>query len=164
MQMLVAGVILIVLGAVAGEFGRIDTSTFSRASVIALAYLIVFGSWLGFTSYLWLLRNARTSLVSTYAYVTPVGAVILGAVVLDEAITARTVVAGVLIVVAVAIIISAGGAARAAASRANAASDAREERGPELEPQVALEGAGGAEEPGLAEGGSGELQADGKPA
>ncbi len=54
----------------------------------------MFGSWLGFTSYLWLLRNARTSLVSTYAYVTPVGAVILGAVVLDEAITARTVVAG----------------------------------------------------------------------
>ena len=103
MQMLVAGVILIVLGAVAGEFGRIDTSTFSRASVIALAYLIVFGSWLGFTSYLWLLRNVRTSLVSTYAYVTPVGAVILGAVVLDEAITARTIVAGVLIVVAVAI-------------------------------------------------------------
>ena len=89
MQMLVAGVILIVLSAVAGEFGRIDTSTFSRASVLALAYLIVFGSWLGFTSYLWLLRNARTSLVSTYAYVTPVGAVILGAVVLDEAITAQ---------------------------------------------------------------------------
>ena len=88
----------------------------------------MFGSWLGFTSYLWLLRNARTSLVSTYAYVTPVGAVILGAVVLDEAITARTVVAGLLIVVAVAIIISAGGAARAAAARSAAASDAGEER------------------------------------
>ena len=95
---------------------------------------------------------------------TPVGAVILGAVVLDEAITARTVVAGLLIVVAVAIIISAGGAARAAAARSNAASDAREERRPELEPEVALEGAGGAEESGLAEGGRGELQADGKPA
>ena len=164
MQMLIAGVILIVLSAAAGEFGHIDTSTFSRASVLALAYLIVFGSWLGFTSYLWLLRNARTSLVSTYAYVTPVGAVILGAVVLDEAITARTVVAGLLIVVAVAIIISAGGAARAAAARSAAASDAGEERGPELEPEVALEGAGGAEEPGLAQGGGGELQADGKPA
>jgi len=164
MQMLVAGAILIVLSAVTGEFGRIDTSTFSRASVLALAYLIVFGSWLGFTSYLWLLRNVRTSLVSTYAYVTPVGAVILGAVVLGEAITAKTVVAGLLIVVAVAIIISAGGAARAAEARATAASDGREERRPELEPQVALEGAGGAEEPDLPEGGSGELQADGKPA
>jgi hypothetical protein len=149
---------------VTGEFGRIDTSTFSRASVLALAYLIVFGSWLGFTSYLWLLRNARTSLVSTYAYVTPVGAVILGAVVLGEAITAKTVVAGLLILVAVAIIISAGGATRGAEARSNAASDAREERGPKLEPEVALEGAGGAEEPGLAQSGSGELQADGKPA
>jgi threonine/homoserine efflux transporter RhtA len=164
MQMLVAGVILILLSALTGEFGRVDTATFSRASVLALAYLIVFGSWLGFTSYLWLLRNARTSLVSTYAYVTPVGAVILGAVVLDETITARTIVAGLLIVVAVAIIISAGGAARAAEARESAASDPGEERGSELEPQVALEGAGGAEESGLAQGGSGELQADGKPA
>jgi len=164
MQMLIAGVILIILSAAAGEFGHIDTSTFSRASILALAYLIVFGSWLGFTSYLWLLRNARTSLVSTYAYITPVGAVILGAVVLDEAISARTVVAGLLIVVAVAIIISAGGAARAAAARATAASDAGEQRGPELEPEVALESAGGPEQPRLAQGGGSELQADGKPA
>jgi hypothetical protein len=96
--------------------------------------------------------------------VTPVGAVILGAVVLDEAITARTVVAGLLIVVAVAIIISAGGAARSAAARSNAASDAREERRAELEPQVALERPGGAEEYGLAEDRRGELQADGEPA
>ena len=102
--------------------------------------------------------------MSTYAYVTPVGAVILGAVVLDEAITARTVVAGLLIVVAVAIIISAGGAARAAAARSTAASDAGEQRGAELEPEVALESAGGPEQPRLAQGGGSELRADGKPA
>ncbi len=133
MQMLVAGVILLTLSAVTGEFGRVDVSRFSRASVLSVAYLIVFGSWLGFTSYLWLLRNARTSLVATYAYVTPVGAVLLGAVVLGEAITARTVFAGLLIVVAVAIIISAGGAARAAEARADARSDAREERRAKLQ-------------------------------
>jgi threonine/homoserine efflux transporter RhtA len=165
MQMLVAGVILLALSAVTGEFGRIDTSRFSRASVLAVAYLIVFGSWLGFTSYLWLLRNARTSLVATYAYVTPVGAVLLGAVVLGEAITARTVFAGLLIVVAVAVIISAGSAARAAEARTEETrSDAREERRAELEPQVALERSGGAEEHGFTEGGRGELQADGEPA
>jgi drug/metabolite transporter (DMT)-like permease len=143
MQMLVAGVVLFALSAVTGELGRIDPSTFSRASVLAVAYLIVFGSWLGFTSYLWLLRNARTSLVSTYAYVTPVGAVLLGAVVLNEAITARTVFAGALIVIAVAVIITAGGAAQRV-------SDARKERRMEIQAQVGLEGVGGAEERGLA--------------
>lgn len=168
MQMLVAGVILLTLSAITGEFSRIDVARFSRASVLAVAYLIVFGSWLGFTSYLWLLRNARTSLVSTYAYVTPVGAVLLGALILDEAITARTVFAGLLIVVAVAIIIGAGSAARAAEARSEARpetrSDRREERRAELESQVALERSGGAEEHGFAEGGRGELQADGEPA
>ena len=143
MEMLVAGSILLTLAAVTGEFARIDPSTFSRASVLAVVYLIVFGSWIGFTSYLWLLRNARTSLVSTYAYVTPVGAVLLGALVLGETISARTVVAGGLIVVAVALIITAGPSAQRS-------SDAREDRRPELEPELGLEGVGGGEERGLA--------------
>jgi drug/metabolite transporter (DMT)-like permease len=143
MQMLVAGTVLLSLGVVTGELGRIDTSTFSRASVLAVVYLIVFGSWLGYTSYLWLLRNARTSLVSTYAYVTPVGAVLLGSVILNEAITARTVFAGALIVVAVAVIITAGGAAQRA-------SDAGQERRAEVEIERGLEGVSGAEERGLA--------------
>ena len=65
MQMMIAGVILLVLGGASpASSADIDASTFSRASVLALAYLIVFGSWVGFTSYLWLLRNARTSLVA----------------------------------------------------------------------------------------------------
>jgi len=160
MQMLVAGAVLTVAAVLTGEPGRVDVSSFSRASVLALAYLVVFGSWLGFTSYLWLLRNARTSLVSTYAYVTPVGAVLLGAIILHESITARTVLAGVLIVVAVAIIITAGGAARAAAAR----SDAGEDRRTEPEVEVPLQGLGGTEERLLAQDGRGELQADGEPA
>ena len=159
MQMLVAGVVLAVAAVVTGEPGRVDVSSFSRASVLALAYLVVFGSWLGFTSYLWLLRNTRTSLVSTYAYVTPVGAVLLGAIILHESITARTVLAGILIVVAVAIIITAGGAARAAAAR----SDAGEDRRTETEVEVPLQGLGGTEERLLSQDGRGELQADGEP-
>jgi len=67
----------------------------------------VVGSWIGFTSYLWLLRNARTTLVATYAYVTPVGAVILGALVLDESLTLRTVLAGAVMLLGVALIVTA---------------------------------------------------------
>jgi drug/metabolite transporter (DMT)-like permease len=85
---------------------------FSLASLLALAYLITFGSWVGYTSYVWLLRSARTTLVSTYAYVNPVVAVFLGWLILDETITIRTVIAGAVVVVAVAIIISTGGATR----------------------------------------------------
>jgi drug/metabolite transporter (DMT)-like permease len=158
MQMLVAGGILLVLATLSGEFGQIDTSTFSRASVLAVAYLIVFGSWLGYTSYLWLLRNARTSLVSTYAYVTPVGAVLLGALILDEAITARTVFAGTLIVIAVAIIIKAGRATEMIPS-----SDAGEERRAEIEPERGLERVSGVEQRGFAEDGRGQLHADREP-
>jgi drug/metabolite transporter (DMT)-like permease len=160
MQMLVAGGVLAVAAVVTGEPGRVDVGSFSRASVLALAYLVVFGSWLGFTSYLWLLRNTRTSLVSTYAYVTPVGAVLLGAVILNEVITARTVFAGALIVVAVAVIITAGSAARAAGAR----SDAGEERRPEAEVEVPLQGLGGAEERLLTEDGRAELHTNGEPA
>ena len=156
MQMLVAGGCFLGAGTLAGELGRIDASRFSRASLIALAYLIVFGSWIGFTSYLWLLRNARTSLVSTYAYVTPVGAVLLGAIVLNETITARTVLAGALVVIAVAIIITAGSAARAL--------DPGEDRGAKLEPEGGLERVSGAEQRGLGQDGRRDLQADGEPA
>ncbi len=159
MQMLVAGVAFAVVGVVSGELGQVHASAFSRASILALAYLIVFGSWIGFTSYLWLLRNARTSLVSTYAYVTPVGAVLLGVIFLNETITLRTIVAGGLIVVAVAIIISAGGSARR-----SDASDAGEERRPEIQSERGLERVGGAEQGGFGEDGTGELHADGEPA
>ncbi|MCI0632669.1 MAG: EamA family transporter [Actinobacteria bacterium] len=112
MEMLVAAAIFFAVGTLAGELGDVDPDLFSRASLIALAYLVVIGSWVGFTSYLWLLRVARTSLVATYAYVTPVGAVLLGWLLLDESLTVSTLVAGGLIIVAVALIVSAGGARR----------------------------------------------------
>jgi drug/metabolite transporter (DMT)-like permease len=79
---------------------------------LALLYLITIGSWVGYTAYVWLLRNARTSLVSTYAYVNPVVAVFLGWLILDETITARMLFAAAVIIVGVAIIISSGGTAR----------------------------------------------------
>src|SRR5439155_25083536 len=79
----------------------------SGESLAGLAYLITIGSWIGFASYVWLLRNAPTSLVATYAYVNPVIAVFLGWAFLDEALRARTLVAAAVIVAGVALIISA---------------------------------------------------------
>ena len=70
-------------------------------------YLIVFGSLIGFTCYVWTFRNVPTSLATTYAYVNPLIAVILGALLLDERITATTVAGGLVIVLAVAIIVTA---------------------------------------------------------
>jgi len=113
MQMLCGGVAILVLGVVTGELADLRPASFSLGSWLGLGYLIVFGSWLGFSTYLWLLRNVRTSLVSTYAYVNPVVAVFLGWAVLDERITVRIVVGGLATLASVALIVSAGGHLRA---------------------------------------------------
>jgi drug/metabolite transporter (DMT)-like permease len=107
MQMLAGGAALVVGSLVAGEAGEVRLAETSLESALALLYLIVFGSIVAFTAYQWLLRNTRTSLVATYAYVNPVVAVALGWVWLDEAITARTLLAGAIILAAVALIVSA---------------------------------------------------------
>jgi drug/metabolite transporter (DMT)-like permease len=112
MQQLLGGALLVVVGISIGELGDVDPQEFSRASLLAFGYLIVFGSLIAFTSYLWLLRNARTTLVATYAYVTPVVAVFLGWLILDEPVGLRTIVAAAVIVIAVALIVSSGGTAR----------------------------------------------------
>jgi drug/metabolite transporter (DMT)-like permease len=79
----------------------------SLSSLLALAYLIVFGSIIAFSAYVWLLRAAPLSVVSTYAYVNPVVAVLLGWAVLGEAVNLRTLLAGAVIVAAIALIVSA---------------------------------------------------------
>jgi drug/metabolite transporter (DMT)-like permease len=107
MEMLAGGAALAIAGALHGEFADIHPERFSTASLLALAYLIVFGSWVAFSAYVWLLRSAPISLVSTYAYVNPVIAVFLGLAFLSEQITPRTVVAGAVILVAVAMMLSA---------------------------------------------------------
>jgi drug/metabolite transporter (DMT)-like permease len=114
MQQLIGGAVILVGSAVSGQLGGFEISAVTAGSWFALLYLILIGSLLTFSTYLWLLRNARTSLVSTYAYVNPVVAVTLGVIVLDETLTARTLVAAGVILVAVALIVSAGGAARSA--------------------------------------------------
>ena len=107
MEMLAAAALFLVLGAARGELAGFDLGAVSGRSLGALAYLATFGSILAFSAYVWLLRNAPAPVVATYAYVNPVIAVGLGALLLSEPVGARTVVAGATIVVAVALIIRA---------------------------------------------------------
>ena len=108
-QMMSGGLVLLVMAALTGEFGRFDASAVSSASLEAFLYLTLVGSLIAFTTYGWLLGKAPLPLVSTYAYVNPVVAVILGAIVLGEVIDVRTVVAGAVILLAVALIVTARG-------------------------------------------------------
>ena len=101
MEMMAGGVALVGGGLLLGEAGRTNVSTFSGESLLAVAYLIIFGSIVAFTAYTWLLANVSVSTVGTYAYVNPIVAVGLGALLLSEPITPRTIIATVLIIGAV---------------------------------------------------------------
>jgi drug/metabolite transporter (DMT)-like permease len=101
MEMLVGGLVLVLAGSLLGEIGRTNVDAFSGRSVVAFAYLVIFGSIVGFTAYTWLLANVPVSTVGTYAYVNPIVAVALGAIFLSEPITPRTMIAAVIIIGAV---------------------------------------------------------------
>jgi drug/metabolite transporter (DMT)-like permease len=105
---LCGGILLLASSILTGELGD---ARWTAAALFSVAYLIVVGSLVGFTAYVWLLRAAPTSLVATYAYVNPIVAVILGWMLLGEQITLRMVVSGGAIVVAVALIVRASGMA-----------------------------------------------------
>jgi drug/metabolite transporter (DMT)-like permease len=103
------GACLALLGLSLGELGRFDPAGVSTRSVVALLYNFVFGSIVGFSAYLWLLRVATVSRISTYAYVNPIVAVFLGWALAGESLTPRVFIAAAVIVGAVALIIRAGG-------------------------------------------------------
>jgi drug/metabolite transporter (DMT)-like permease len=105
MEMVAGGALLGIAGLAAGETGQVHLLHVSAESLLALAYLVVVGSVIAFSCFHWLLRNAPTSIVSTYAYVNPVVAVLLGAAFLGESLTLRTLVAGAAIVVSVVLIV-----------------------------------------------------------
>lgn len=104
---LCGGILLAALSVGTGEIGRAEWTT---DAILAVGYLVVAGSLIGFTTYVWLLRAAPVSLVSTYAYVNPIVAVVLAWALLGEAITLQMVVAGAAVLVAVAMILRASGA------------------------------------------------------
>jgi drug/metabolite transporter (DMT)-like permease len=104
MQMLIGSLGLLLLGSVTGEWAQLDLAAVSTRSWLGFAFLVVFGSWVGFASYIWLLRVAPTTLVSTYAYVNPLVAIILGSLLADEQLTARILLAALFILSSVVVI------------------------------------------------------------
>ena len=106
MEMAAGGVALVLAGTLTGEPGRTAVDTFSTESIVALVYLIIFGSLIAFSAYIWLLNNAAVSTVGTYAYVNPIIAVALGAWLRSEPITLRTVLAAALIIGSVVAMVS----------------------------------------------------------
>ncbi|HYW51779.1 MAG TPA: EamA family transporter [Gemmatimonadaceae bacterium] len=94
LQMLTAGALLLVACTLTGQWSAVHLADVSSRSWIAFWYLIFFGSLLGFTAYVWLLRVAKTSHVATYAYVNPIVALLLGASIGHEAITPMMLIAG----------------------------------------------------------------------
>jgi drug/metabolite transporter (DMT)-like permease len=105
-EMLGAAVVFALLALLRGEATDLDVAAIAPSTWVALAYLTVAGSVVGYTAYAWLLRHVRTAVVGTYAYVNPVVAVILGWLVLGEEITSRTVLAGALVLISVSLLVT----------------------------------------------------------
>ncbi len=105
MQMLAGGAVLTLFGTLVGEWNKLAWHSMSARSLFAVAYLTLFGSIVGFSSYFWLLRNTTPARASTYAFVNPVVAVILGWAFAGESITPRTLAATAIIVVSVMLVI-----------------------------------------------------------
>ena len=106
LQMVTSGALMVVVGAIAGEFGSVDPAGFSLKSIAGFAWLVTAGSLVAYTAYVWLLKNAPISKVSTYAYVNPVVAIFLGWLLLSEDITGTIIVGASLIVASVALVVS----------------------------------------------------------
>jgi drug/metabolite transporter (DMT)-like permease len=97
-EMLAGAAGLFIAGTLSGEWQAVDLAAIRPTSLVGLAYLVTFGSLIGFVAYAWLLRNAPLSLVSTYAYVNPVIAIFLGAWLGSELINAQIIVAALVII------------------------------------------------------------------
>jgi drug/metabolite transporter (DMT)-like permease len=106
MQMLCAAALLGIAGAAMGEVGRVHPAAISASSAVAFAFLVVFGSIVAFTAYGWLLRSGAPSvLVSTYAYVNPAVAVLLGWAFVGETVGGRELAAGAIVVASVGMLV-----------------------------------------------------------
>ena len=114
-EMLAGGLLLLLVSLLVGEPARLDVAAISTRSIVALAYLTVFGSIIGYTAYLWLLKTVEPAKVGTNFYVNPVIAVLVGWLVAGETVTPPMVIAATVILLGVAVIntaVSRGGSAR----------------------------------------------------
>jgi drug/metabolite transporter (DMT)-like permease len=120
MEMLCGGIASLIVSAIGGDFGRFHPGAVSAKSILAIGYLVVFGSLVAFSAYVWLLRNVRISIVTTYAYVNPLVAVLLGWLILNESVTSTVFIGGSIIIAAVAIIVASSGERRPPADSSRA--------------------------------------------
>lgn len=124
MEMFTAGVALIALSFATGEYARVRLDQLDARGLISLAYLIVFGSLIAFSAYVWLIRVCSPAVVSTYAYVNPMVAVALGALFADERITSRLLIGAATIVASVVLITTQAALRKSAATRERASATA----------------------------------------
>ena len=106
MQMLCGGTLLLGTAVVRGEFAEFTFEAITLSSALAMTYLIAIGSFIGFSAYLWLLRNVDPTRVATYAYVNPIVAVFLGWLVLGEKIGPELLAGSALVVIGIALIVT----------------------------------------------------------
>lgn len=104
MEMLSGGFGLLMIGTLSGEWASVELAQISSRSWLGFAYLVIFGAVIGFSAYTWLLRVAPTPLVSTYAYVNPLIAVLLGFLLAGEEMNLQIIVGGLIIISSVALI------------------------------------------------------------
>ncbi len=119
MEMLTGGALLMVASLATGEWGRFEPAKVSTESLLALAYLVVFGALIGLTAYIWILQVSTPAKASTYAYVNPVIAVILGSMILDEPLTTTTVFAMTVILTGVVLITTQGAGKKVQGARSH---------------------------------------------
>jgi drug/metabolite transporter (DMT)-like permease len=103
-QMLAGGIMLTVTAAALGEFRNFHPSAVSRGAWFSLLYLIIAGSIIGFTAYVWLIHHESPTKVGTYAYVNPVVAVLLGYLIGGEALGQRTILGTIFVLISVVVI------------------------------------------------------------
>lgn len=104
MQMLAGSIGLYIMSMLFGEFHGFHLSQVSNNSWLGFAYLVTFGSLIGFTSYSYLLQHASVSLISTYPYVNPIVAIILGNLLAGESLNSRIIISAMIIIASIALI------------------------------------------------------------
>jgi drug/metabolite transporter (DMT)-like permease len=107
MQSLTGGIALWIVGWVSGEVSSLHLAAVSTRSWVAVGYLIFFGSMMGFSAYIYILKHSTATRVATYAFVNPMVALFLGWLLLGESITLRTILAAAVILAAVLLVITA---------------------------------------------------------
>ncbi len=108
-EMIAGGLLFLVVAFITGETAGFDLGAVTTTSWLGIGYLVFVGSLVGYTTFSWLITVAPLPRITTYAYVNPVVAVILGSIILDEQLTPRTIIAAAVITLAVILIVTARG-------------------------------------------------------